>query len=129
MIRRYMREGGTGTGSTSTFFQSTVLDSSTATSVTYTSTIKGAPAAVVTIKVTTLNASFTPHTFTVDGVTYILNNTFTRTLDGSGLISFVQFADVGTSIPGNAINVILTLESSTDGMIVPPNISNISKTT
>lgn len=129
MIKRYLRSGGTGSSGISTFFQSNVLDSTTATSVTYTSTVKGAVAAVVTIKVTTLGHSNPGYSYTVDGVSYVLNDTFTRTLDGSGLISFVQFADVGTSVGGNAIDVILTLESSTNGTIVPPNTTNIGKTT
>lgn len=129
MIKRYLRQGGTGSSSTSTYFQSNVLDSTTTTSVTYTSTIKGAPSAVVTIQVTTLNASHTPHTYTVDGVPHVLNDIFTKTLDGSGLVSFVQFADVGTSVSGNGIDVILTLQSSTNGTIVPPDTTNISKTT
>ncbi len=129
MIKRYQRVGGPGSSSISTYVQSNIFEGETAQTKTYNTTIKGAALAIITFKVTTLNHSNPGYAYTVDGVSHILNDIFTKTLDGSGLVTFTQFIDAGTSTPGNVINVILTLESSTNGTITSPNNTNIEKTT
>ncbi len=106
------------------------LASSTASTATYNTTISGEPGSVVGFKVTTYSHSNGGAAYTVDGVTYVLNDTFTRTLDGSGNASFVQFIDVGTTTPSNAINVVLTIETTSIGPVSGlVNNTNISKTT
>lgn len=129
MIKRYMRVGGSHGTSVSTFYQSNTLASSTSRTITYTTVVQGAPMADITFKITALIHSNAGYGYTVDGISYVLNQTFVKTLDGSGLLTFTQFADVGTSVSGNGINVILTIFSTSNGSIVPPSTTNISKTT
>jgi len=112
-----------------TFFFSNTQTAYTVQTSTNTTVVKGEPGSVVTFKVTTYNHSYVSPNYQVDGVTKFLNDTFTRTLDGTGQISFVQFLDVGTSVSGNGINIILTITATTIGAIgTPPTVSN-SKTT
>ena len=129
MIIRYNRQGGSGASAISTYVQSNVEQSSTVDSVTYLSTIKGAALATVTVKVTSLSHSYSGYSFTVNGISQALNSTFTVTLNSSGIGTFTQVANVGTTAPGNAIDVICTLESTTDGTIQTPNTTNVSWTT
>lgn len=104
---------------------------STSSSQTYTGQYKGEPGAVLTLKVTSYTTSNPGGTtFTFNGSTYILNDTFNVTLDGSGNSpAFTQVIDVGTSTPGNGADVIVTIISTTIGSPGTPNTTNISKTT
>lgn len=123
-----MRVGSTESGIINTYFLSNTLQSTTGQSATYLSVIQGAAGATITFKVTTLSKSNPGGYYEVDGVVYNLNDTFTRVLNGSGQVSITQYINVGTSTTGNAIDVILTIYATTNGTIVPPNTTNISKT-
>jgi hypothetical protein len=129
MIRRY-RNGGALLFIETEVFSNNETGSDSH-SVTFSTQVTGEPGSVVTFKVTTYTASpgATPN-YTVDGTSYVLNNTFTRTLDGSGQVTFVQYVDVGAgSASGNALDVILTIESTTIGPInTLQDSTNISKT-
>jgi hypothetical protein len=127
MLRRY-RSGG-ALIFIQTIFASNTPAGSTAQTQTYNTAITGEPGSVVTFEVTTYTHSYGSPNYTVDGVTHVLSDTFTRTLDGSGNASFVQVVDVGTSTPGNGIDVILTITNTTIGPIGLPDTTNCSKTT
>jgi hypothetical protein len=126
MIRRYLPKGQALFRKT--LFSSNILTGSTTRTQTYNTAITGEPGSVVTFGVTTYTHSNGGASFTVDGVSHVLSDTFTRTLDSGGNASFVQVIDIGTTTPGNAINVILTITNTTIGPIGIPATNNISKT-
>ena len=127
MIKRYRRTGGAIY--LPTHVASNTLTLETGSTKSYSTVVNGEPGAVVSFKVTIYIHSFGGASYTVDSVTKVLNDTFTRTLDGSGNVTIAQVIDVGTTTPGNAINVVLTITGTTIGSVGSPDNTNISKTT
>lgn len=117
MIKRYRHLGAVILVKTQV--GSNTAGSGTATTQNYSTIIAGEPGAVVGFKVTLYSHTAGGANYTVDGTTYILNNTFTRTLDGTGHITLAQFIDIGTITPGNAISVQLSITSTSIGVVSP----------
>lgn len=104
------------------------ISGSTTQTVTYTTIVNGPAGAVVTFKLTTFNHSNPGAVYKCNGLTYILNDTFNVTLDGSGATTLTQFLDVGTSTPGNGANTILTITAVSIGLVGAANTAGMSKT-
>lgn len=102
---------------------------STGTTQTWQTDYTGEPGAVLGMKVTSYSHSSGSAVYKVNGSTYILNDTFNITLDGSGNASVTQFIDVGTSTPPAGIAVTLTIMTTTIGTVAPVgNQTTLSKT-
>lgn len=112
-----------------TFFFSNTQTAFTVQTSTCTTVVKGEPGSVVTFTVTTYSHTNGGAVYKVDGVTHVISDTFNRTLDGTGQISFVQFVDVGTAVTGNGINVQITITATSIGFIGSFPTVNTSKTT
>lgn len=126
MISRYLLSGQTKY--IKSRLGSLTFVSNTSTSVTYSAQFLGEPGAVMLMKVTSLTKSNMSGFFKVNGSTYILNDTFNLTLDGAGQVTITELVDVGTSTPGNGIDAILTIMTTTIGSIGTPDHTNISWT-
>lgn len=124
MIRRYyiVCSGGPRCN----FFSNT-LTGSTTTTATYDTVIKGIPGSVVTFKVTTLTHAANTPVYKVDGTTYVLNDTFTKTIGADGTVTISQFLDTGSSSSGSVILVILTIFSVSRGLIGSQNTQQNDK--
>ena len=112
-----------------TRFFSNVVTNETATTQTITSVIQGKPGAFITIQVTTLTKSFGGAVYQIDGVTHVLNDTQGYIAGPDGKVTFTQFLNAGTTTPGNVIRVVLTIISTTIGLVGSPNTLQNSKTT
>jgi hypothetical protein len=126
MISRYLLSGQTKYIPSN--IGSNTPSGSTGTTQTYTTVYAGEPGAVLGLKVTSYTHSSGGALYTFNGTTYVLNDTFNITLDGAGQFTATQVVDVGTSSPGNGIDVIVTIMSTTIGAVGTPNSTNISKT-
>lgn len=117
MIKRYLAVLG---GSGVTYIASNVLASSTISTATFTIIVNGAPNSVVTFKVTTYSASDPGSAvLTINTVTYVLNNTFNITLDNFGTTTITEVLNVGSMTTGHGIQVIVTIESASLGVVSP----------
>lgn len=125
MLRRWFPF--TSAGRQAYFFSNTPAGSTT-TTATFTTVISGIPASVVTLKVTTLTHGANPSpVYTVDGTPYVLNDTFTKTIGGTGTVTITQVLDTGSSTPGSIILVVLTILSVSIGQIGKPNTQQNDK--
>lgn len=125
MIKRYK----VGAYLPRTYFLPHVPGSSTSLTSTYHEYVTGAPGAVVSFKVTAYSASPGSPVFTVGGVTHLLNDTFTKTLDGTGNVTFdivIGFLSGGS---GQGINVTLAITGASAGKLGSPLTLAEEKTT
>lgn len=128
MIKRYRHAGGIIL--VNTHIGSNNLTSSTASTATFTTILSGEPGAVLTINVSAYSHTDPGANFSVDGVTHILGDNFTKTLDGTGNLTIIQFLDVGTTTPGNFLGVNLHITATTIGIVDPiNNLTSNSKST
>lgn len=125
MIKRYVRNVSLGIP---VFFVSNTNTGSTITENDYTTIVQGAPHAIVTYKVTAFSDNGGAATYSVDGTPYVLNDTFTRTLDGTGADTFSQVIDVGDNIGGDNASATLDIIATTIGRLGSPLSVNVSKT-
>jgi hypothetical protein len=99
---------------------------STSTSTTSSVSVLGPPAAVVTLTVVFIHNSNPGYFNKINGVVKNAGDTFTVTLDGTGLGSFNQTIDTGTSAPGNSIVVRCQITATSIGPIGTPNNYTLS---
>lgn len=129
MIKRY-RHGGSLI-LVNTHIGSNIQTGDTTSTATFTTVLSGEPGAVVTIEVSsyTHTAGASGASFSVDGTTKILGDTFTKTLDGTGNYTMTQFYDVGTLTSGESLYVNLHIIGTTIGTVDPiNNLTNNYKT-
>jgi hypothetical protein len=125
MMNRYYPGLG---GAIPTFFFSNGGFVTSGPSLTVTTVIRGFPGSVVVVKLTTLTKSNSGGFYQLNGTNHVLNDTVSLTIGGTGTISFTQTLNVGTSTPGNAILTVLTIISTTLGIVGTPNLNQNSYT-
>lgn len=128
MIKRYRHIGGIIL--VNTHIGSNTQTGSTTSTATFTTVLSGEPGAVVTLNVSAYSHTAPGAAFIVDGTTYVLGNTFTKTLDGTGNYTMIQVLDVGTLTAGNFVSGNLHITATTIGIVDPTNnLTSNSKST
>ncbi len=111
------------------YFANNTPGSTTSLTANFTVDLKGAPGATVYLQVTTYIASPGTPFLKVDGTTYVLNDTFTKTLDGTGTYNLA--IQIGFSSGGGAqsINIFLAIDNVSPGKIGSPATQGETYTT
>lgn len=119
MIGRYLLSGHAKF--LKTFFASNTPTGGTGSTQNWNTKITGEPGSVVGFQVEVYSASQMSAVLQIDGTPYVLNDTFSKTLDGTGQYTLAWFMDVGTTTPGNGFAVRIYVISTTIGTIGSPD--------